>query len=71
MVFGFLGFNISSNLSIIAEGDGTIVMKAGFNTFLSGMSGGISALFLDRFLPVGGGQWSYVNLANGALIGMV
>ena len=70
MVFGFLGFNISSNLSIVAEGDGTVITYAGFNTFLSGMTAAVSALFFDRFLPVGGGHWSYVNMANGALIGM-
>ena len=70
-MFGFLGFNASSQLSIIRPGDGASITYAAFNTLLGGSGGALSALMINRFLPYWGCYWSYITMVNGALAGMV
>lgn len=71
LIFGFAGFNAASQLTISQPGDGYVVARATFNTFLACSSGGISSVIFIRFLPWWGRRWSYVNMVNGALSGMV
>ena len=70
LIFGFLGFNASSQLSLSKPGDGVIVTTATFNTLLAGSSGALTSLFLNRFLPFWGNYWSYLTMVNGAVAGM-
>lgn len=71
LIFGFVGFNAASQLSITQPGDGFIVVNSTFNTFLACSAGGIVATLLTKILPHFKFQWSYANLVNGALSGMV
>lgn len=70
LIFGFLGFNAASQLSLSKPGDGIIITYATFNTLLGASGGALSALFLNRFLPFWGNYWSYLTMVNGAVAGM-
>lgn len=72
LIFGFLAFNGGSQANISAEGDGAVVGLAIVNTILGGSLGGLSVLFLSKFLwPGSNGTWSFLLTLNGALTGMV
>lgn len=71
LIFGFVGFNAASQLTISQPGDGFVVVNSTFNTFLACGAGGITSVFLTRFSSHWNYRWSYGNLVNGALAGMV
>ena len=71
LMFGFLGFNASSRMSISRDGDGPAITYAAFNTLLGASAGALSALLIHRFLPFWGNYWSYITMVNGAVAGMV
>ena len=68
LIFGFLGFNASSQLSDSEAGDGVAITTSSINTLLAGCSGGISVLLIHRYRE---GYWSYIAMANGSVAGMV
>lgn len=70
MIFGFIGFNGASQLSMSKPGDGPIITYAAFNTLLGCSGGALSALFIHRLLPFWGNYWSYITMVNGAVAGM-
>merc|ERR550517_375437 len=69
LLFGFLAFNGGSQLSITKEGDVDLVGLAIVNTIIGGCGGGLTVLFVNKFIF--GGKWSYLLTLNGALAGMV
>lgn len=71
LMFGFAGFNAASQSSISQPGDGFVVANSVLTTFLAYSGGGISAVFMTRFMPHFGGKWSYLHMGNGALGGVV
>jgi len=73
LIFGFLAFNGGSQTTISNEGDGGVVALAIVNTILGASTGGMSVLFLTKYLwhRVGDGKWSFLMTLNGALAGMV
>lgn len=71
LMFGFVGFNASSRMSISREGDGPAISYAALNTLVGASAGGLSALVIHRFLPFWGNYWSYITMVNGAVAGMV
>ncbi|XP_046454360.1 putative ammonium transporter 1 [Daphnia pulex] len=70
LIFGFLGFNAASQLSLSKPGDGIIITYATLNTLLGASGGALTALFLNRFLPFWGNYWSYLTMVNGSVAGM-
>ena len=70
LIFGFLGFNAASQLSLSKAGDGIVITYATLNTLLGGSGGALTALFVNRFLPFWGNYWSYLTMVNGAVAGM-
>ena len=69
LIFGFLAFNGGSQGSISQVGDGDVVALAIVNTILGASTGGISVLFINKFLF--SQPWSFLMTLNGALAGMV
>ena len=67
LIFGFLAFNGGSQASIANEGDAESVAVAIVNTVLGASTGGMSVLFLNRFLLKE--PWSFLTCLNGALAG--
>ena len=67
LIFGFLGFNASSQLSSTAAGDGVVIMSSAFNTLLAGCIGSITVLLINKRLS---GHWSYIAAANGSVCAM-
>ena len=68
LIFGFLAFNGGSQGSISQAGDGDTVGLAIVNTILGASTGGLTVLFINKFLfhqP-----WSFLMTLNGALTGM-
>merc|ERR1719402_541668 len=71
LIFGFLAFNGGSQAQINSSpGDGAVVGLAIVNTILGGCSGGLTVLFINRFI-IKGHKWSFLMTLNGALAGMV
>lgn len=70
LIFGFLGFNAASQLSLSKPGDGIVITYATLNTLLGASGGALTALFLNRFLPFWGNYWSYLTMMNGSVAGM-
>lgn len=68
LIFGFLGFNASSELSVSEPRDGKAIIVATLNTFLACCFGAMSTLLINRYKE---GHWSYVAFANGAVAGLV
>merc|ERR1719228_1548683 len=69
LIFGFLAFNGGSQGSISNAGDGDTVGLAIVNTILGASTGGITVLFVNKF--VFKQPWSFLMCLNGALTGMV
>ena len=69
LIFGFLAFNGGSQGSISQVGDGDVVALAIVNTILGASTGGISVLFINKFLF--SQPWSFLMTLNGGLAGMV
>jgi len=75
LLFGFLAFNGGSQLAIVNEGDAAAVGLAIVNTIIGGCGGGLTVLFLFKFILKGtwgnDGKWSLLLTLNGVLTGMV
>merc|ERR1719499_2857575 len=71
LIFGFLAFNGGSQTTISNPGDGGVVALAIVNTILGASTGGMSVLFLTKFVWNKTGKWSFLMTLNGALAGMV
>lgn len=69
LIFGFLAFNGGSQASISNEGDGDVVALAIVNTILGASTGGMTVLFINKFMLKQ--PWSFLMCLNGALAGMV
>ena len=69
LIFGFLAFNGGSQGSISQAGDGDTVGLAIVNTILGASTGGMTVLFINKFLYRQ--PWSFLMTLNGALAGMV
>ena len=65
----FKPYNLLFQLQITAEGDADVVGLILVNTILGGCGGGLTVLFMNKFLF--GTKWSYLLTLNGALTGMV
>lgn len=71
LLFGFLGFNGSSQGAISNPGDGVAVATAVINTVLGGTGGAFLTLTLNRIRWFGDSKWSFLTTLNGCLAGMV
>ncbi|OWF37328.1 putative ammonium transporter 1 isoform X2 [Mizuhopecten yessoensis] len=71
LLFGFFAFNGSSQGAISNEGDGAAVATAVKNTVISGSSGALVTLIMNRLPFIGDKKWSFLTTLNGALTGMV
>ena len=67
LIFGFLAFNGGSQASISNEGDGDVVALAIVNTILGASTGGMTVLFINKFMLKQ--PWSFLMCLNGALAG--
>ena len=57
--------------SVSEPGDGTAIGSAVVATFMGCGSGGVTTLFVWKFFPGGGGDWSLEKTINGCLAGIM